>query len=738
VTTKISLQAKVSVFITLIIVVISVLSTYLFTTQYKQSKEKGRIERGSALSYALSKAAEEGLLNENLDLLQKASSVVKAPDVRLAQVYLSIWEAVDAYPLGKLKEQPHPQAVEHFKSSEGPFYLRIKEGYDFYTPVYFRASESSSPVIIGFARLVLSSAAIQQEIQQIVIKNIIVSVIITLLAIVFINILIRRLVIKPVMTLHESVLLFKAGILPEAEIPAGSSDEIGDLSIEFYRMCRTIKEEEKMLVASDKRIRSLFERVEHAVFRLDKSGAIIEKNRRFIELFGNITWLCDMLMEDLDAAECLSKAVPEKAMHLEKKAVGKKGEELVISLALYPDTDSSGSITGFDGYLLDVTEKKRLEERLIRSQKMEAVGTLAGGMAHDFNNLLTAILGYSEIIQMKSKEGDPFWRPATIIYDAAKRGADLSKMILSATRKEKIETRPVNINDIVRNSIELLRRSIPKNIEIVTILADEIPHVNADPSQLQQVIMNLAVNARDAMPEGGKLLLETAEAGKEKNAAAMQTVSSDFVKLSISDTGNGISKETQKRIFDPFFTTKDMGKGTGLGLYIVHSIISNHGGYINLYSEPFKGTKFNIYLPTTDSMDNEKTVDAEDLRGAGTVLVIDDESIVRELCKDLLEPLGYTVLLAEDGYSGIKAFREMKDGIALVILDMIMPGMGGNEVYQALKAIRKDVAVLLCSGYSENGLAGIDNLLKHGTSGFIGKPFSRRSIARAVKEALSK
>ena len=731
------MQTKVSVFITLIIVVTSVISTYLFTTQYKQSKEKGRIERGAALSYALSKAAEEGLLNENLDLLKKASSVVKAPDVTLAQVYLSIWEAVDSYPLGKLKEQPDSRAVGHFRSSGSPLYLKTEDGYDFYSPVYFKASESSSPAIIGFARLVLSSSAIQNEIKRIIIKNIIVSVIITLLAIVFINILIRRLVIKPVMTLHESVSLFKAGILPEAEAPAGSSDEIGDLSTEFYRMCRTIKEEEKRLVESDKRIRSLFERVEHAVFRLDQNGAIIEKNSRFIELFGNITWLCDMLMEDLDAAECLAKTVSEKAMHLEKKAVGKKGEELVISLALYPDTDSSGNITGFDGYLIDVTEKKRLEERLMRSQKMEAVGTLAGGMAHDFNNLLTAILGYAEIIQMKSKEGDPFYKPATIIYDAAIKGADLSRMVLSATRKEKIETRPVSINDIVINSIELLKRSIPKNIEIVTSLSDDIPHVNADPSQLQQVIMNLAVNARDAMPDGGKLLLETGEAGKEKNAAAMQTANSDFVKLSISDTGKGISIETQKRIFDPFFTTKDMGKGTGLGLYIVHSIINNHGGYINLYSEPFIGTKFNIYLPTADSMENEKALDAEDLRGAGTVLVIDDEPIVRELCRDLLEPLGYTVLLAEDGYSGIKVFREMKDGIALVILDMIMPGMGGAEVYQALKTIRNDVAVLLCSGYSENGLAGIDNLLKQGTARFIGKPFSRRSIALAVKDVLS-
>ena len=736
---KISLQAKVSVFITLIIVLISIISTYLFTTAHSRSKGKGLIARGNALSYALSKAAEDGLVNEDLDLIKKASNIIKAPDVTLAQVYSNIWEAVEAYPFERLKEPPNPEAVTHFESSVEPINIRTDKGSEFYSPILFKASESEPSIIIGFVRIVLTSATIQKELRQIVLTNIIISAIITLIAIVSINILIGRLVIKPVMTLYKSVSMFKNGIMPdEISVPLKSTDEIKELSMEFNQMCRTIKEKEERLIESDSRIRSLFEQVEHAIFRLDKDGSIIETNTRFNKMFGNVTELCDILIGDLSAADCLKRAVSEKVLHIEERAISEDGSELTISLSIYPQTDSSGNITGFNGYIIDMTEKKRMEERLIRAQKMEAVGTLAGGMAHDFNNLLTAILGYAEIILSMTKEGDPFNKPATIIYEAAQRGAEFGKKILTVTRKEKMETKPVNINDIVRNSMELLQRSIHKNIEIITNLREDIPLTKGDPSQLQQVVINLAVNARDAMPNGGKLIIETAVVGKENGAANNVLANmSGFIKLSISDTGIGIDRTTQRKIFDPFFTTKEMGKGTGLGLYIVHSIVNNHGGYINLYSEPNKGTQFNIYLPITKSIDVEEQFSSYDIMGSGTILVIDDESNVRELCRDMLEPLGYTVLLAESGNIGISTFREMKEKISLVILDMIMPGMGGNEVFQILKTMKNDVKILLCSGYSQNGFAGIDELLKRGAVGFIQKPFTRQTIAIPIKKALS-
>lgn len=386
----------------------------------------------------------------------------------------------------------------------------------------------------------------------------------------------------------------------------------------------------------------------------------------------------------------------------------------------------------------DITHEKKLYEQLLRAQKMEAIGTLAGGIAHDFNNILTAILGYSEIMLSLTKEGDPFYKPSKIINDAALKGADLAKKILTVSRKEKLEARPINLNEIINNSVELIQRSIPKNIEIILNLTEDIPLIMADPSQMHQVIMNLAVNARDAMPEGGRLTIETSLVGKENGAAnGLSIGKGGFVKLSISDTGTGIDKDLQKRIFDPFFTTKDVSKGTGLGLYIVHSIINNHGGYINLYSEPNKGTRFNIYLPVTQAKDIKETDSILDLHGTGTILIIDDEADIRELGMDMLEPLGYKVLLAQNGIEGINIFRDMKDEISLVILDMIMPNMGGSEVFQAIRTIKDDAKIIICSGYSDKGFAGIDKLLKAGAAAFIQKPFTRNTIANAVKKALS-
>jgi PAS domain S-box-containing protein len=415
----------------------------------------------------------------------------------------------------------------------------------------------------------------------------------------------------------------------------------------------------------------------------------------------------------------------------------KNGETYYASSVIFP-IYSEGDVH-YASIQRDVTHEKKLYEQLLRAQKMEAIGTLAGGIAHDFNNLLTAILGYSEIMLGMTKEGEPFHRPATIINNAAQKGADMAKKILMVTRKEKMETKPVNINEIIHNSMELLQRSIPKNIEIVINLQEDIPRIMVDPSQMQQVIMNLAVNARDAMPNGGRLIIETAVVGTENGAAngIPDSKGGGFIKLSVSDTGTGMDTETQRKIFDPFFTTKETGKGTGLGLYIVHSVISNHGGYVNLYSEPNKGTRFNIYLPITKTVDIEESDKADDIMGSETILVIDDEANVRELCKDMLEPLGYTVLLAGNGSDGINIFRAMKDKISLVIIDMIMPKMGGSEVFQALKTIKPDIKVVLCSGYSHEGFAGIDKLLKSGASGFVQKPFTRHSIAQAIKKALS-
>ena len=432
--------------------------------------------------------------------------------------------------------------------------------------------------------------------------------------------------------------------------------------------------------------------------------------------------------------ETITSGRPWKGEFINKK---KDGELYNASAVIFPLFDEAGKVQNYISIQRDITEEKKLYEQLLRAQKMEAIGTLAGGIAHDFNNILSAILGYSEILMDKIPDDEKLKKAVDIIGKSARRGASLAGKILSVTRKEKLELKVVELNRIVEETLELLRRSIPRDIEIRVSLEKDLPPVKVDPVQIQQVVMNLAINARDAMPNGGVLAIETSSVGRENGAANGIQDKNGFLKLSISDTGKGISRDMQSKIFDPFFTTKEQGKGTGLGLYIVHSVVTNHGGYINLYSEPDRGTRFNIYLPAYKGEIEEDPVPSiEELKGDGTVLVIDDEEDLRELVKDFLEPLGYRVLLASDGKEGLKVFRKMRERIDLVILDMIMPGMNGAEVFQQMRSLVPGVKVLLCSGYSHEGLAGIKELIQGGAAGFIQKPFSRLTIARQVRDAI--
>ncbi len=433
--------------------------------------------------------------------------------------------------------------------------------------------------------------------------------------------------------------------------------------------------------------------------------------------------------------ETISSGKPWKGEFVNKK---KDGGLYTASAIIFPLIEK-GKITNYISIQRDISEEKKLYEQLLRAQKMEAIGTLAGGIAHDFNNILSAVLGYAEILRDEIPEDEKLIKSVDIIEQSAKRGASLAQKILNVTRKEKLQLKMSDINLVVEETLELLKRSIPKDIEIKAKLRRDIPEIRMDPGQIQQVIMNLIINARDAMPEGGTITVTTDMVGAENGAANGVKGESGFVKVSVSDTGAGISKDMQSKIFDPFFTTKEQGRGTGLGLYIVHSIITNHGGYINLYSEPGRGTRFNIYLPVLQGgTEKEDAKTIEDLRGEGCVLVIDDEEHLRELVKDYLEPLGYQVLTAPDGREGVRVFSQRREDIDLVILDMIMPGMNGAEVFQQIRSLKEDAKVLICSGYSHEGLAGIRELIKEGASGFIQKPFSKTTLATKVKEATEK
>jgi PAS domain S-box-containing protein len=392
----------------------------------------------------------------------------------------------------------------------------------------------------------------------------------------------------------------------------------------------------------------------------------------------------------------------------------------------------------------DISERRRAEERqrqlteqLQRAQKMEAIGTLASGIAHDFNNILTGILGYADLILNQTSEADPFHKAATVIGRAAERGASLARKILMVARKEQMERHPVDLNLLVRGTAELLRKTLPPNIELVLNLREDLPRLMADPAQLDQVVLNLATNARDAMPRGGRLTIESEMATPgELEKGTCSPDSGGHIRLSVSDTGIGMDQATRQRVYDPFFTTKQAGKGTGLGLYIVHTAVSNHGGQIRLYSELGLGTRISVYLPVTAEEIGSEPEAPAPVTGGGRILVIDDEAAIREMCQDLLTHLGYTVTTAADGEEGLRLFTVAPDRYDLVLLDLVMPKLDGREVFDRLRGIKPDARVILCSGYSQAGFAGVQAMLEAGARRFVQKPFNLKTIGAAIREVM--
>jgi len=392
------------------------------------------------------------------------------------------------------------------------------------------------------------------------------------------------------------------------------------------------------------------------------------------------------------------------------------------------------------GVFKDVTEQERLEQQLQQAQKMEAIGTLAGGIAHDFNNLLQAILGYTQILTMEKGENDPDLSRLQQIENSAMRASELTQQLLAFSRKVESKLRPVDLNLEVKQVEKLLKRTIPKMISIELHLQKNLQVVNADPAQVEQVMMNLGVNARDAMPEGGKLIIETENAFLDEHYCRTHPGAAvgQYVCLSMTDTGDGMDRETLDHIFEPFYTTKEVGKGTGLGLSMVYGIVKSHRGYIMCYSEPGAGSTFKIYLPAVEEERREQEAEPEREAqiegGEETILLVDDEELLRDIGKEILEQFGYAVVTAPDGETALKLYAERKQEISLVILDLMMPGMGGKQCLEQLLATASDTKVVIASGYSVNGPAKAT--LKAGAKGFIKKPFELKQMLKVVREVL--
>ncbi|MFQ5790974.1 MAG: response regulator, partial [Acidobacteriota bacterium] len=383
-----------------------------------------------------------------------------------------------------------------------------------------------------------------------------------------------------------------------------------------------------------------------------------------------------------------------------------------------------GEVVGARVVLRDVSQVKELEQQLQQSQKLEVIGSLAGGVAHDFNNVLGGILGYASLLRSQLRDQPLVAKYVKTIERSAVRGSELAGKLLAASRRTGLPIEPIDFNQIVEETLELLARTLHKSIRIEKSLDRRLGLLLGERSQMQQVVLNLCVNARDAMQSGGVLRLETEYLEQEGK-----------LRFSVKDTGTGMTADTMKRIFEPFFTTRGPS-GTGLGLSVVYGIVKSNDGDIRVQSSPGQGSRFDVFLPASWTEEEAYVFEPHDpVRGHGElILLVDDEEVLRDLGRDILESFGYRVETARSGEQGIDVFRRRRDEIALVLLDLVMPGLDGAETCRRLRSLAPDVPVLILSGLSQEGT--VDQLLQEGAQGFVPKPYAIGDLTRAVSDAL--
>jgi two-component system cell cycle sensor histidine kinase/response regulator CckA len=511
---------------------------------------------------------------------------------------------------------------------------------------------------------------------------------------------------------------------------------------------------EGALRESEQRYRTVIEHCNDGV-AIGKESINIFVNQRYVKMFGyesaeeivgkpiSLIAHPDEInrMKDMNLRRQKGESVPSR---YELTAIRKDGEPIDIEISATRIIYRGESATL--AYVRDITERKRaekerekLQEQIRQSQKMEAVGVLAGGVAHDFNNLLNVINGYSELILDDLAQDNPMRKDLEQIRDAGKRAATLTSQLLAFSRKQMLHPIMLNLDDTIAEMSKMLRRLIGEDIELVCLTHPALGLVHADQGQIQQIIMNLVVNARDAMPQGGKLTIETGNVDVDENYVREHesVTEGQYVMLAISDNGIGMDAETQTRIFEPFFTTKGQGKGTGLGLSMVYGIIKQSNGFIWAYSEPGKGTTFKIYLPCAQGEVAKLSTSAGgklDLQGTETVLVVEDEPLVRALTARILREQGYTVLEASNGREGLRTAREFDGEIHMVLTDVVMPEMSGKVLASQIKAARPDIKVLFISGYTDDAI--VHHGILESNIAFLQKPFAAGVLASKVRDVI--
>jgi two-component system cell cycle sensor histidine kinase/response regulator CckA len=513
------------------------------------------------------------------------------------------------------------------------------------------------------------------------------------------------------------------------------------------------KKAEQALRESEERFRELAELMPETVFESDLEGNLTFVNRNAFNCFGYHQQdfqkglnSFDMIVpeEREHARENAAKIlIGEKPDINEYKALRKDGSTFPVMIHSVPIL-KGGRPVGLRGFIVDITARKKAEEehrklevQFQQAQRFEALGTLAGGIAHDFNNLLMNIQGNTSLMLFDIDETHPYFEALKNIEKQVKSGAQLTRQMLGYARRGKFNVKPIDLNQVVDASANTFGRT-RKQITIHRELDKDLFPIEADQGQIEQVLLNLYVNAADAMPMGGKLFLKTSnQTHLNIKSAHYSPMPGNYVQLTVTDTGIGIDSQMLERIFDPFFTTKEIGRGTGLGLASVYGIIKSHDGYIDVESEKDRGTTFTILLPASQkAVKGTGEAASRLIKGSGTMLIVDDEQLVLDVSVSMVEKLGYTTLKAKNGREAVDIFEANGSKIKMVILDIIMPDMGGGEVYEKIKAIKPDIKVLLASGYSVDGQA--IELLERGCDGFIQKPFTMEELSAKIQQIMQK
>ncbi|MEP0822367.1 MAG: PAS domain S-box protein [Ignavibacterium sp.] len=429
----------------------------------------------------------------------------------------------------------------------------------------------------------------------------------------------------------------------------------------------------------------------------------------------------------------------EEVTGVEEQIMDSRGELIDVSVSTSIIYDEHRRPAFMRAVARDITEKKKLEAKILHAQRIDSIGNLAGGISHDFNNILTSILGSTAIMKRKMKKGDPWYRFVDIIETAARRGAALTRQLLTFARKGTVQFKPVIANEIVEETLNLFERSIDKTLTLKKDLDDELMVINGDDGQIQQAILNLLINARDAMPEGGEITVRTRREGFSSGPPNVigEQKTGEFVGITVKDEGVGMDRHTRQHIFEPFFTTKDQGKGTGLGLSVVYGVVNSHEGFITVNSEPGRGSEFTLFFPLMLESGAVRRRERQPRlsRGRESVLVVDDEEHVGEVIGGMLKNLGYRVSIARSGQEAI-SLLEARKRFDAVVLDMNMPEMGGRETFYRLKELNPDLRVVISTGYSNTTIDGTP--LRDAIDGFLQKPYQLEELSKTMREVLTR